>query len=206
MVAGRATCSGARRRCGSTTGSAALQLVSAGLYSLGHGGNDAQKTIGIIWMLLIATGYAARRRQAAADLGDLELLPRDRPRHDVRRLAHREDDGPEDHQAEAGRRLLRRDRRRDHAVPRHRRSAFRCRPRTPSPARSSASARCGAPRRCAGAWPATSSGPGSSRSRRRRWSPRSSTGSSLCAVRLSARRLADLRALPRSGIRSSAGR
>jgi inorganic phosphate transporter, PiT family len=36
-----------------------LQLVSAGMYSLGHGGNDAQKTIGIIWMLLIATGYAS---------------------------------------------------------------------------------------------------------------------------------------------------
>jgi PiT family inorganic phosphate transporter len=36
-----------------------LQLVSAGLYSLGHGGNDAQKTIGIIWMLLIATGYSS---------------------------------------------------------------------------------------------------------------------------------------------------
>jgi PiT family inorganic phosphate transporter len=35
-----------------------LQLVSAGLYSLGHGGNDAQKTIGIIWMMLIASGYA----------------------------------------------------------------------------------------------------------------------------------------------------
>ncbi|HEY8905747.1 MAG TPA: inorganic phosphate transporter [Rhodoferax sp.] len=35
-----------------------LQLVSAGAYSLGHGGNDSQKTIGIIWMLLIATGYA----------------------------------------------------------------------------------------------------------------------------------------------------
>ncbi|HSW19300.1 MAG TPA: inorganic phosphate transporter [Ramlibacter sp.] len=33
------------------------QLVSAGAYSLGHGGNDAQKTIGIIWMLLIATHY-----------------------------------------------------------------------------------------------------------------------------------------------------
>jgi len=31
-----------------------LQLVSASLYSLGHGGNDAQKTIGIIWLLLIA--------------------------------------------------------------------------------------------------------------------------------------------------------
>ena len=36
-----------------------LQLASAGMYSLGHGGNDAQKTIGIIWMLLIATGYAS---------------------------------------------------------------------------------------------------------------------------------------------------
>ena len=33
-----------------------LQLVSAGLYSLGHGGNDAQKTIGVIWLLLIAAG------------------------------------------------------------------------------------------------------------------------------------------------------
>ena len=36
-----------------------LQLASAGAYSLGHGGNDAQKTIGIIWLLLIATGYAS---------------------------------------------------------------------------------------------------------------------------------------------------
>ena len=35
------------------------QLFSASMYSLGHGGNDAQKTIGIIWMLLIATGNAA---------------------------------------------------------------------------------------------------------------------------------------------------
>ncbi|MEM5428744.1 inorganic phosphate transporter [Cupriavidus oxalaticus] len=34
-----------------------LQLVSASMYSLGHGGNDAQKTIGIIWMLLIASGH-----------------------------------------------------------------------------------------------------------------------------------------------------
>lgn len=36
-----------------------MQLVSASLYSLGHGGNDAQKTIGIIWMLLIASGHLA---------------------------------------------------------------------------------------------------------------------------------------------------
>jgi inorganic phosphate transporter, PiT family len=36
-----------------------LQLVSAGLYSLGHGGNDAQKTIGIIWLLLIGAGHVS---------------------------------------------------------------------------------------------------------------------------------------------------
>jgi PiT family inorganic phosphate transporter len=35
-----------------------LQLVSASFYSLGHGGNDAQKTAGIIWMLLISSGYS----------------------------------------------------------------------------------------------------------------------------------------------------
>ncbi len=166
----------------STTCSAACSSSRPALYSLGHGGNDAQKTIGIIWMLLIASGYAQRRRGDAAGLGDLVLLHRDRPGHAVRRLAHRQDDGPEDHQAEAGRRLLRRDRRRDHAVPRHRRSASRCRRRTRSPARSSASARCGARRRCAGAWPATSSGPGSSRSRRRRSSPASSTRVELLAA------------------------
>jgi len=34
-----------------------MQLVSASLYSLGHGGNDAQKTAGVIWMLLIGAGY-----------------------------------------------------------------------------------------------------------------------------------------------------
>jgi inorganic phosphate transporter, PiT family len=38
-----------------------LQLVSAALYSLGHGGNDAQKTIGIIWMLLIAAGVSGAK-------------------------------------------------------------------------------------------------------------------------------------------------
>lgn len=38
------------------TWSRRLQLVSASAYALGHGGNDAQKTIGIIWMLLIAAG------------------------------------------------------------------------------------------------------------------------------------------------------
>jgi len=36
-----------------------LQLLSAAMYSIGHGGNDAQKTIGIIMMLLIAAGHMA---------------------------------------------------------------------------------------------------------------------------------------------------
>ncbi|HEY0012032.1 MAG TPA: inorganic phosphate transporter [Allosphingosinicella sp.] len=34
-----------------------LQLVSAAAYSLGHGANDAQKTMGIIAVLLFSTGY-----------------------------------------------------------------------------------------------------------------------------------------------------
>lgn len=37
-----------------------LQLVSAAAYSMGHGGNDAQKTIGIIWLLLLTSGYLPR--------------------------------------------------------------------------------------------------------------------------------------------------
>ena len=32
------------------------QLLSAGLYSVGHGGNDAQKTAGVIWAVMIAGG------------------------------------------------------------------------------------------------------------------------------------------------------
>jgi inorganic phosphate transporter, PiT family len=34
-----------------------LQLLSASFYSLGHGGNDAQKTMGIIAILLFSTGH-----------------------------------------------------------------------------------------------------------------------------------------------------
>ena len=34
-----------------------MQFVSASLYSLGHGGNDAQKTMGIIAVLLFSQGY-----------------------------------------------------------------------------------------------------------------------------------------------------
>jgi inorganic phosphate transporter, PiT family len=58
-----------------------LQFLSAALYSLGHGGNDAQKTMGIIWMLLIASGLSTANEplpfwvvlacQAAMGLGTL---------------------------------------------------------------------------------------------------------------------------------------
>jgi PiT family inorganic phosphate transporter len=36
-----------------------LQLFSSAAYSLGHGGNDAQKTMGVIWLLLIANGLTS---------------------------------------------------------------------------------------------------------------------------------------------------
>jgi len=37
-----------------------LQLLSASAFSLGHGGNDAQKSMGIIWVALIASGQVAK--------------------------------------------------------------------------------------------------------------------------------------------------
>ena len=37
-----------------------IQLVSSAAYSLGHGSNDAQKTMGIIWLLLIAAGVTTK--------------------------------------------------------------------------------------------------------------------------------------------------
>jgi PiT family inorganic phosphate transporter len=37
-----------------------LQLLSAAAFSLGHGGNDAQKSMGIIWVALIVTGFATK--------------------------------------------------------------------------------------------------------------------------------------------------
>lgn len=37
-----------------------LQLVSAAAFSLGHGGNDAQKSMGIIWVAMIVTGLSTQ--------------------------------------------------------------------------------------------------------------------------------------------------
>jgi PiT family inorganic phosphate transporter len=48
------------------------QLVSAALYSLGHGGNDAQKTMGIIVALLVAAGSLSPDTELS--LGDPQTL------------------------------------------------------------------------------------------------------------------------------------
>ena len=37
-----------------------LQLLSAASFSLGHGGNDAQKSMGIIWVALLVTGIVTK--------------------------------------------------------------------------------------------------------------------------------------------------
>ncbi|HRC89616.1 MAG TPA: inorganic phosphate transporter [Bacteroidales bacterium] len=42
-----------------------LQLLSAAAFSLGHGGNDAQKSMGIIWVSLIVSGLASKNDEIA---------------------------------------------------------------------------------------------------------------------------------------------
>jgi PiT family inorganic phosphate transporter len=42
-----------------------LQLLSSALYSIGHGSNDAQKTMGIIWLLLISAGVTTKEHLPA---------------------------------------------------------------------------------------------------------------------------------------------
>ena len=37
-----------------------LQLLSSALYSIGHGSNDAQKSMGLIWLMLIAAGATSK--------------------------------------------------------------------------------------------------------------------------------------------------
>ncbi len=52
-----------------------LQLISAGVFSLGHGGNDAQKTMGIIVMLLVAAGHGPGTPKATGPIGDRSIFP-----------------------------------------------------------------------------------------------------------------------------------
>ncbi|MEK6398118.1 MAG: inorganic phosphate transporter [Terriglobus sp.] len=52
-----------------------LQLISAGAYSLGHGTNDAQKTMGIIVATLVATGYGQYAQGHAVLFGRHHEIP-----------------------------------------------------------------------------------------------------------------------------------
>ena len=127
------------------------------------------KTIGIIWMLLIATGYTSATDSspptwtihgacyAAIGLGTMFGGWRIVNHH-----------GSEDHQAQARGRLLRRNRWGAMTLFLATMLGIRCPPRTPSPVPSSGWAPA-APAPCAGAWGATSSGPGSDDSRQRAW-------------------------------------
>ena len=82
------------------------QIVSGGLLALAHGTNDAQKTMGIITLALIANGTS----RAEADpplLGDRLGGGRDRPRHLQRRLADHPHHRHPDHQDGRGPGILR---------------------------------------------------------------------------------------------------
>jgi phosphate/sulfate permease len=78
------------------------QLASAAAFSLGHGANDAQKTMGVILALLIATGHASPGGRPPCGWSCPPTPPSRSARS--RRLAHRQDDGVPHHQAAAGRR------------------------------------------------------------------------------------------------------
>ena len=84
------------------------QLVSAAFFSLNHGANDAQKTMGIIAGVLFTTGYIPPVRDPV--LGRAHRPHRHRSWNARRRLAHHSYDGLENHQAHSRRRVRRRDR------------------------------------------------------------------------------------------------
>jgi hypothetical protein len=84
----------------------ALQFVSAALYSLGHGGNDAQKTMGIIAVSL----YSQRYRDFHLPLGRPFMPKCNSTRYALRRLADGPRDGIEDYASQPNAGLLRRNR------------------------------------------------------------------------------------------------
>ncbi len=73
-----------------------LQLVSsAAFFSLGHGGNDAQKVMGIIAAAMVAHGgiQGVKNITDVPDWVPFRLLHRHRPGYAQRRLEDRENDG-----------------------------------------------------------------------------------------------------------------
>ena len=128
------------------------QLVSAAAFSLGHGANDAQKTMGIILALLIAADHlpagadvplwVVLSAHTAIGLGTLTGGWRIVKTMGSKITRLQPSGGVAAESAAAAHPLL-------HL----RRRASRSRPPTPSPAPSSASARRAGCRRCGGAWP-----------------------------------------------------
>ncbi len=110
-----------------------LHLLSSAAYSLSHGLNDAQKTMGIITVLLYSTGYLDGEVPCAA-LGGVQLLYRDRARHADRRLEDHRDDGLAASPSCRSTRASRASTGGSIMVFGASCSAFRCRPRTRSPA------------------------------------------------------------------------
>jgi hypothetical protein len=101
----------------------AAQLASSAFFSLSHGANDAQKTMGIIVGLLVSsnhlfvneTGWMHAMYVPTADTIPFwvdRCLFMHQLRHTVRGLAHRPHDGLPHHAASAGRRVCGRDWRR----------------------------------------------------------------------------------------------
>ena len=74
------------------------QVVSGGLLALAHGANDAQKTMGIITLALIAHGTIDPDNFEIPTWVVVSSATRDRARHLHRRLADHPDDGQPDHQ------------------------------------------------------------------------------------------------------------
>jgi PiT family inorganic phosphate transporter len=74
-----------------------LQLISASAFSLGHGGNDAQKSMGIIWVALIATNHVAKNAPM-----DCSVVPCCNCTWNIIWwMAHRQDYGTENNEAQA---------------------------------------------------------------------------------------------------------
>ena len=82
------------------------QLVSGALFSLAHGTNDAQKTMGIITLALIANGNISSTSFHVPTWVVVSSATRDRARHLRRRLAHHPHDGQPHHQDGPGAGLL----------------------------------------------------------------------------------------------------
>ncbi len=85
-----------------------LQLVSAGFFSLTHGANDAQKTMGIIAGVLLTAGYI--KTFYIPFWVEMSRLRGDLPGDPVRRVADYPHDGLAHHEAPAGQRVRGRDR------------------------------------------------------------------------------------------------